>query len=150
MKLAIRSIVHGATAAVLSLLVLFGTAHAQQQKCFPSKFGPKDEIGNANYITPEKTMQAVKTITRGKVYRARHRNQQGHSGFSPSYICVDHRAAGPGGRRLARPDQDHLQRRHHPGWVGIGSQIDGLGHIGIDDTLLQLQQGQGIRAGTEG
>ena len=35
-----------------------GAAQAQQQNCFPSKFGPKDEIGNANHITPEKTLQA--------------------------------------------------------------------------------------------
>ena len=56
-------------AVALGAALACGTAQAQQQTCFPSKFGPKDQIGNANYITPEKTLQAVKTITRGKAYR---------------------------------------------------------------------------------
>ena len=41
------------------------------------------------------------------------------------------RAAGPAGSR-PWTDQDDLQRRHHRGWVGVGTQLDGLGHIGVE------------------
>ena len=54
-----------AAIAAIGAAAACGTALAQQQTCFPSKFGPNDQIGNANYITPEKTLQGVKTITRG-------------------------------------------------------------------------------------
>ncbi len=33
---------------------------------FPSKFGPDDQVGNLNHITPEKTRRASKLIKQGK------------------------------------------------------------------------------------
>ncbi len=39
-----------------------------QQSCFPSKFGPEDQAGNLNHITPEKTRRASKLIKQGKSY----------------------------------------------------------------------------------
>jgi len=45
-------------------------AFAQQKPCATaSKFGLDDQIGNVNYITPEKTLAAVKLVTKGKAYR---------------------------------------------------------------------------------
>lgn len=34
----------------------------------PSKWGPDDQIGNANYLTPKKVMEAVKLVKEGKVF----------------------------------------------------------------------------------
>jgi hypothetical protein len=53
------------------LCVIFNAvAQAQQKPCLTaSKFGPADQIGNVNYITPAKTLAASKLITTGKSYR---------------------------------------------------------------------------------
>ena len=43
---------------------------AAQGPCLTaSKFGPTDQIGNVNHITPEKTLAASKLVTKGKAYR---------------------------------------------------------------------------------
>ena len=36
---------------------------------WPSPWGPGDEAGASNLMTPEKVLEAVKLITTGKVYR---------------------------------------------------------------------------------
>src|SRR5262245_64588220 len=36
---------------------------------WPSRWGPGDEAGASNLMTPEKVLEAVKLITTGKVYR---------------------------------------------------------------------------------
>ena len=47
-----------------------GAAQAQQQRCMTdSKFGPNDEVGNLNHVTPAKTLAATKLVTKGKAYR---------------------------------------------------------------------------------
>src|SRR5262245_48572291 len=55
----------------IALAVLWmAPASAQQpQECFPSKFGPNDEIGAANNLSAEKTLRAAKLVTTGKSYR---------------------------------------------------------------------------------
>src|SRR4051795_8262459 len=46
------------------------TASAQDKPCpTASKFGPDDQVGNINYITPAKTLAASKLVTTGKAYR---------------------------------------------------------------------------------
>jgi hypothetical protein len=57
--------------AACALVVVFAVgAHAQQKPCVTaSKFGPDDQIGNLNYVTPAKTLAASKLVTRGKAYR---------------------------------------------------------------------------------
>src|SRR5258706_13570329 len=50
-------------------LLVSGAALAQQQTCFPSKFGPNDQVGNLNHVTPEKTLAATRLVTKGKAYR---------------------------------------------------------------------------------
>ena len=55
-------------AAVSAILVIFTLdGFAQQKPCLTaSKFGPNDQIGNLNYVTPEKTLAASKLVTKGK------------------------------------------------------------------------------------
>ena len=52
------------------VLVVNLAAGAQQRPCLTaSKFGPEDQVGNLNYVTPEKTLAATKLVTKGKTYR---------------------------------------------------------------------------------
>ena len=52
------------------ILILTVCAYAQQRPCATaSKFGPNDQIGNVNHVTPAKTLAASKLVTKGKTYR---------------------------------------------------------------------------------
>src|SRR5262249_45026750 len=57
------------TMILAAALAVSGAALAQQQTCFPSKFGPTDQVGNLNNVTPEKTLAATRLVTKGKAYR---------------------------------------------------------------------------------
>src|SRR5262245_3336633 len=50
----------------IALLTTVGTASAQDWT--KSKWGPNDEIGAANYMTPELVMKAAQLVKTGKVY----------------------------------------------------------------------------------
>jgi kynurenine formamidase len=139
MRTAIRSIARCAVAGAIAALFT-GAVAAQQQKCFPSKFGPKDEIGNANHITPEKVLQAVKTITRGKAYALGIETNKDTPAFPPrsfalSIVQPGQQAGGTLGPTRTTYNDDIIM-----GWVGIGSQLDGLGHIGIDNTYYNCNE----------
>ena len=41
-------------------------ASAQAAECKPSKWGADDEIGAANYVTPEQVMMAAKLVKKGQ------------------------------------------------------------------------------------
>jgi kynurenine formamidase len=117
-----------------------GAALAQQQTCFPSKFGPKDEVGNANHITPEKTLQAVKTVTKGKSYRLGIETNKDTPAFPPrsfslAIVQPGQQAGGTLGPTKTTYNDDIIM-----GWVGIGSQLDGLGHIGIDNVYYNCNK----------
>ena len=110
-------------ASVLAALAV-GTASAQQQKCFPSKWGPKDEIGAANHITPAKTLQAVKTITRGKVYRLGIETNKDTPAFPPRTFNITILQPGQVAGGTLGPTKTTYNDDIITGWVGIGSQID--------------------------
>jgi len=55
------------TACALVAVFAVG-AHAQQKPCLTaSKFGPDDQIGNLNYVTPAKTLAASKLVTAARL-----------------------------------------------------------------------------------
>src|SRR5712664_831793 len=123
-----------AIACVLLVLAAAAAARAQQplQTCFPSKWGPTDQIGNLNYVTPEKTLAATRLVTRGKAYRLGIETNKNTPAFPPRTFSVvvlqpNQDASGSLGPCKTTYNDDIIN-----GWVGIGSQIDGLGHIGID------------------
>lgn len=127
-------------AVAIGAALASGAALAQQQTCFPSKFGPKDEIGNANLITPEKTLQAVKTVTKGKSYRLGIETNKDTPAFPPrsfsiSIVQPGQQAGGTLGPTKTTYNDDIIM-----GWVGIGSQLDGLGHIGIDNVYYNCNK----------
>src|SRR5678815_4948144 len=109
------------------------TAYAQDKPCpTASKFGPDDQIGNVNYITPAKTLEAMKLVTTGKTYRLAIETNKDTPAFPPRTFAVTitqptQVAGGTLGPTKTTYNDDLIN-----GWAGIGSQIDGLGHIGID------------------
>lgn len=114
--------------SALAFAGMAGTALAQD--CKPSKWGAKDELGAANLVTPERVLAATKLVKQGK--------------SQPLGIVIDSKTPAFPPRTLSlqvvQPNQQSGQRLFaYEGnynddvmqlWVGIGSQIDGLGHLG--------------------
>lgn len=96
-----------------------------------SKWGPDDEIGSANHITPASVLEASKLIKTGKTYSLGIVVGPDTPAFSPRSLSVtvlqpnQIETDGLGINGMTYNDDIFM------GWLGIGSQIDGLGHIGI-------------------
>ncbi|MEM5517043.1 cyclase family protein [Henriciella sp. AS95] len=99
---------------------------------YPSKYGPDDRLGAVNNLTPEKTAEAAKLITTGKTYAlgmttGRDTPAYGPREYDVTILQLSDGSGTPLGTNLATGNDDIVDV-----WVGIGSQIDGLGHMGID------------------
>lgn len=120
-----------ARGAAAALFAFAGTA-ALAQDCEPSKWGADDELGSANLITPERVLEASKLITRGVSRPLGVVIDANTPAFPPRSLNL----------QVVQPNQQGGQKLTafgYPGnynddliqtWVGIGSQLDGLGHLG--------------------
>lgn len=120
------------TAACAALTTFFVSTTASAQDWTQSKWGPDDEIGAANLITPESVMEAAKLVTTGKTYSLGMVVDSSTPAFAPRSLSVTvlqpNQIASSGlGPNKATYNDDIFM-----GWLGIGSQIDGLGHLGVD------------------
>lgn len=113
-------------------LALMLAAPAAAETCAPSKWGAADEIGSANLVSPERTLEALKLVKRGKSMPLGIIIDNKTPAFAPRSLNLQVVQPGQaGGKRLesfgypGNYNDDLLQT-----WVGIGSQIDGLGHLG--------------------
>lgn len=108
-------------------------------KC-ESKFGKDDQIGNSNYITPAKTLEAAKLITKGKSYRLGIEVNSKTPAYPPRFFSVTvlqpNQTQGStfGPTKLTYND-DIIQ-----GWNGVGPQLDGFGHIGVDGVYFNCNK----------
>jgi kynurenine formamidase len=108
-------------------------ADAQQPPCKKSAFGANDEIGNLNHVTPEKTLAATKLVTRGKAYRLGIETNKDTPAYPPRTFSVTILQPGQVDGTTLGPTKTTYNDDIITGWVGVGSQLDGLGHIGIDN-----------------
>jgi kynurenine formamidase len=126
-----------AVAAILAA----SAAHAQQQRCpTASKFGQNDEIGNLNYVTPAKTLAASKLVTRGKAYRLGIETNKDTPAFPPRTFSIIILQPGQTAGTSLGPTKTTYNDDIINGWVGIGSQLDGLGHIGLDSLYFNCNK----------
>jgi len=119
---------------VLSMLATFSISSlAQDQPCpTASKFGPDDQIGNVNYITPAKTLAASKLVTKGRAYRLGVETNKDTPAYGTrSFHIIVLQPAQAAGATIG-PNKTTYNDDIINGWVGVGSQIDGFGHLGID------------------
>ncbi len=103
-----------------------------QSTWYPSKWGDKDEIGAANYMTPALALQASKLVKSGKVYSLGIEVNTSTPAYPPRtcslYIVQPGQVGSSEGLGPTKTtyNDDILNC-----WNGIGTQIDGLGHIGV-------------------
>ncbi len=115
--------------ALLLSVTLWSQETPADSKWWPSEWGPEDQQGAANRITPSKVIQAARLITEGKVYKL----GQVYESDMPmpgnrhySLTIVGSPTGGPYGE-----NQFIYQFEMFSGEIGqIGTQFDGLGHVG--------------------
>lgn len=102
------------------------------QDCKESKWGADDELGSANLVSAENTLKAAQLIKQGKSMPLGIVIDANTPAFPPRSLNLQVVQPGQaGGTKLSQfgypgnYNDDLLQT-----WVGIGSQIDGLGHLG--------------------
>ncbi len=112
------------------LLALAAPLHADDWH--PSAWGADDEIGAANRITPESVKAAAALVTEGKTYNLGIIVDSNTPAFAPRSLSLSIlqpnqiESEGLGGNHMTYNDDIFM------GWLGIGPQIDGLGHIGVN------------------
>jgi len=123
----------------LSALALFGSlsiAHAQadcKTLVKPSPFGPDDQIGATNRITPAVTKAAAAEIQTGAVFPMAYDLVDGVPLFGTRFTktMLTTFALVPGAEygknKLSYMEDTYLSQSH------VGTHIDGMGHIGIQD-----------------
>jgi kynurenine formamidase len=124
---------------------------------YPSKYGPADTIGAANNLSPAATKAAAGLVKLGKTYALGVVTNRQTPAYPPrSYnIVVTQSNDGMGaaaGSNQATGNDDILMS-----YLGIGTQIDGLGHVGIGHRYYNgilakdfVQPGGLTKLGTEG
>ena len=99
---------------------------------YPSQYGPDDRLGAVANLSAEKTAEAAQLISEGKTYALGMITSRETPAYAPRrydvYVMQPSDGSGiPLGENKAVGNDDLVQT-----FVGIGSQIDGLGHMGID------------------
>lgn len=124
-----RTFAAGAAAGVamaLATSVVFG----QSDRWYPSRWGADDQRGAANRLTPAKVLEAKNIIKQGTVYQLGHVYESGMPMFGTRHysLRIPQAFAMPGRNQAVYHDEIIS------GELGqIGTQFDGLGHLGIGD-----------------
>jgi kynurenine formamidase len=118
---------------LLSGVVIAAAENAvAQEDWYPSRFGADDTLGAANLMSPEKVRDAVKLVKTGKTYSlgveiSRDTPAYGSRSFQLFAVASGTGAGETLGSNKATGNDDWILT-----WLGIGTQLDGLGHLGID------------------
>jgi kynurenine formamidase len=130
MKMKGFKIIPGIVVTLLFVSFTFSGALAGES-WYPSKYGPDDELGALNLVTPAKTKAALQLIKEYKVYDLGMEYYDGFPAYPPRYwktVILFHGMKNPlGPKKLT-----YMEEVINSG-LGIGTQIDGLGHVGIGD-----------------
>jgi len=116
-------------ALVLALtLCAGGTATAQEapvESRWTSEWGPDDERGATNRLGPDKVLEALDLVDRGRVYSLGRTYERGMPLFGGRHYSLT--LGGPmGSNRVVYHDE------MVSGELGqVGTQFDGLGHVGV-------------------
>jgi kynurenine formamidase len=111
-----------------AVVLACSSALGQGDRWYPSQWGADDQRGAANRLTPEKVLEASRLITSGVVYQLGHVYEAGMPMFGTRHysLRVPQAFVMPGRNDAVYHDE------LISGELGqIGTQFDGLGHVGI-------------------
>ena len=100
---------------------------------YTSPYGKGDEIGAANLMTPELVLQSGKLVKKGKTLPLavpvdKHLPAFRHRSFNLYNI-----QPGEQGGKTLGPNKFSFNDELVNAWTGVGTQLNGIGHIGIDN-----------------
>ena len=127
-------------AILLASLVV--TTGAAEEKWWPSQWGADDELGAFNMLGSELTLKAAKLIKTGKTYRLGIETNHDTPAYPPRTFDLNvlmpnqYNSTSYGNNKFSYAD-DIIA-----GWLGIGSQIDGLGHVATDGVFYNGKHGK--------
>ncbi|MYD98384.1 MAG: cyclase family protein [Gammaproteobacteria bacterium] len=118
---------------IICILLACATATvASGEDWYPSQHGEGDTLGAINHLSPDKVVEAAGLVKTGKTYALGVVTGWESPAYPPRHYAIT--VIQPGqdlgptmGANRATGNDDLLYT-----WMGIGSQIDGLGHMGID------------------
>ncbi|HJO05011.1 MAG TPA: cyclase family protein [Acidobacteriota bacterium] len=112
------------------VLALVTVANAQQADWYPSEWGSDDRRGAANRVTPAKVLAAAELITQGEVYELGRAYENGMPLYGNRHYSLRIPVmSGPVGDNDVTWHMSVVSSQ-----IGqVGTQFDGLGHIGIGD-----------------
>ena len=103
------------------------------EECLPSPWGKDDQIGAANRITPSRVVAAADLVQQGRTHPLGIVLEPGMPAFPPRYTSLQVVQPGQQYNNDLTPvygwdlqyNDDVVQM-----WLGVGPQLDGLGHVG--------------------
>lgn len=118
---------------LLAAMTMLASPVAADDKWYPSQYGAQDTDGAMNNLSPEATKAAAKLVKTGKVYAlgvVTGPDTPTWPGrrYSASVLQINDNGGTPIGANKAVGHDDILMT-----YVGIGTQLDGFGHLGIDN-----------------
>ena len=120
------------TIVCAALTTVLSSTLAFAEDWYPSEFGAEDTLGAVNRMSPAAVVEAAKLVKTGKTYALDIETGPDTPAYGPrtyqmTILQLEDGTGTPwGGNKLT--SNDDLMTT----WLGIGSQIDGLGHVGID------------------
>ena len=118
---------------VLTSWMVLASFSTSADACTPSKWGPDDQIGAANYVTPEQVLMATRLVKKGQSHPLGIVIDAKTPAYPPRTMSLQIVTPGQhNGRKLIQDFgwdvvyNDDLAQL----WFGTGSQLDGLGHMG--------------------
>jgi kynurenine formamidase len=132
---------------VTAVLLACSSALGQSGGWYPSRWGADDQRGAANRLTPAKVLEAKTLITKGTVYQLGHVYEPGMPMFGTRHYSLRI----PQAFKMPGKNEAVYHDEIISGELGqIGTQFDGLGHLGIGELFYngnrrsEFAQGEGL------
>ncbi|MEC8861082.1 MAG: cyclase family protein [Pseudomonadota bacterium] len=120
---------HGVSRSIVLVVGLMVASTVMAQDWVPSRFGADDRIGAANYLNSDLVLQAAELISTGEVYSLGVETAENSPAYGNRSYNIDIVSANsqiPVGADVVTSNDERVSTS-----FGIGSQLDGLGHLGI-------------------
>jgi kynurenine formamidase len=127
-----RSLKRQVLVATATLALGFATNAMAQADWCKSKWGPTDEKGALNILTPQMTADAAKLVKTGKTYQLGVETNAKTPAFGTRSFSLLIQQPGQAHGGSLGPTKTTYNDDIIMGYVAVGSQLDGLGHIGVD------------------
>jgi kynurenine formamidase len=107
-----------------------------------SRWGANDQLGAANLLTPAKAQEAARLVTQGRSYPLGIPVDRGTPAFPPRNLAITTFMPGQeGGQTFGANRMSYVDDMIN-GWLGVGTQLDSLAHLGVDYTFYNGNKAQ--------